>query len=249
MRPLSRGVMAVLVSTLTSAVAVAQSRPATPPRPNRAGPPSAANRDSMPGGRRGMQSGPGMRGPASGVLRFREQLELTDEQVKKLEALSVAAPARANEADMLRARADLMDATKGDINIERARAAYDKMARVRTDAQLAQLKTRQDIRNVLTPAQRTKFDAVAARRGAKGMRGGRGPGRGQPGMRGGRGPGRGEPGMRGARGPGGGPPQGMGPGAMRGGQQRGMRAGPPQGPNGPPPMPRRGRGDVIDNGQ
>lgn len=188
----------------------------------------------MPGGRRGMQSGPRMQGPGAGVLRYRQELELTDDQVKKLEGLSTAARPRANEADMLRARADLMDATKGDINLERARAAYDKMARVKTDAQLAQLKTRQEIRNVLTPAQRTKFDAMSARRGEKGMRGGRGPGRREQGMRGG-------------RGPRGGPPQGMGPGAMRGGQQRGMRAGPPQGPSGPPPMPRRGRGEVIDS--
>ncbi|MBL0171669.1 MAG: Spy/CpxP family protein refolding chaperone [Gemmatimonadaceae bacterium] len=104
-----------------------------------------------------------MGGPASNLLRMREQLELTDEQVKKLETLqSIPRPQR-NEADMLRARADLMDATKGDINLEKARAAFDRMARVRTDEQLAQLKSRQELRGVLNPAQRAKLDAMAGR--------------------------------------------------------------------------------------
>lgn len=109
---------------------------------------------------------------------MRGQLDLTDDQVKKLEALQATPRAQRNQSDMLRAQADLMDATKGDVNIEKARAAFDRMARIRTDAQLAQLKTRQDVRSVLTQAQRAKFDAFASstrqRRGDIGARG-RGP--------------------------------------------------------------------------
>ena len=54
-----------------------------------------------------------------------------------------------------------MDATKGDVSLEKARAAFDRMARVQTDAQIAQLKSRQDLRNVLTVPQRAQFDAMS----------------------------------------------------------------------------------------
>jgi Spy/CpxP family protein refolding chaperone len=178
MRPLlNRSVLALAVMTLTSAVAVAQTRPATP-RPPRAGPPTA-ERDTMPGARRGPATMPPrsrMGGPGMDLIRMREQLELNDEQVKKLEALQSTTRPQLNQADMLRAQADLMDATKGDVNVEKARGAYERMARLRTDVQISQLKARQDVRNVLTPAQRTKADAMRAsardRRGAA-MRKGR----------------------------------------------------------------------------
>jgi len=91
---------------------------------------------------------------------MREQLELSDEQVKKLETLQSTARPQLNQADMLRAQADLMDATKGDVNVEKARGAYERMARLRTDVQVSQLKMQQDARNVLTPGQRTKADAM-----------------------------------------------------------------------------------------
>jgi len=156
------------------------------------------------------------------MLRMRQQLELTDDQVTKLEALRNAPRPAVNEADMLRARADLMDATKGDVNTEKARAAFDRMAKIRTDVQVAQLRARQDARNVLTPAQRTRMDTFAGN-----MRAGRGAAmRGRPG--GARSPQRAGParGMR--RGDQFGPPGGgmrfRGPGA----QGRGM----PQGPAG-----------------
>ena len=172
MRPLlNRSVLALAVTALTSAVAVAQTRPATP-RPNRAGPPTAA-RDTMPGARRGpppMLSRSRTGGDGMNLIRMREQLDLSDEQVKKLEALQSTARPQFNQADKLRAQADLLDATKGDVNLEKARAAYERMARLRTDVQVSQLKLRQDARNVLTPAQRTKADAMRAsardRRGA-----------------------------------------------------------------------------------
>ena len=104
------------------------------------------------------------------LIRMREQLELSDEQVTKLDALQSAARPQPNQADMLRAQADLMDATKGDVNVEKARGAFERMARLRTDVQVSQLKLRQDARNVLTPAQRTKADAMRA--SARDRRGG-----------------------------------------------------------------------------
>jgi hypothetical protein len=174
---------------------------------------------------------------------MRAQLELSDDQVAKLEALRSAPRPTLNQADMLRAQADLMDATKGDVNAEKARAAFDKMARLRTDMQVAQLKSRQDVRNVLTPAQRSKMDAfttnMRGRRG-DGMRGAgklgrggqmRGGGR-RPQMRGPDGQGfRGAPNVgpqnrRGMQ-----PGQGPGPGGPRG--RRGMMV-PPGPPAGPP---------------
>ena len=164
MRAINSTAFAVLVTALTSAVSVAQTRPATPPRPVRSAQP--ANLDGQPprpGARRQVsidqQFGPRGGGPVGNLLRMRQQLELTDEQVKKLEALQTAPMPQMNPADMMRARADLMDATRGDVNLEMARAAFDKMSRLRTDQQLAHLKVRRDVRNVLTSAQRAKVDA------------------------------------------------------------------------------------------
>jgi hypothetical protein len=94
------------------------------------------------------------------LLGLRAQLSLTDDQVKRLEALRDAAPPKPNTADMLRARADLMEATQGDGNLTAARAALDKMSRLRTEQMLTGLKARQDARAVLTSAQKTKLDGM-----------------------------------------------------------------------------------------
>jgi hypothetical protein len=94
------------------------------------------------------------------LLGLRAQLGLTDDQVKRLEALRDAAPPKPNTADMLRARADLMEATQGDGNLTAARAALDKMSRLRTEQMLTGLKARQDARAVLTSAQKTKLDGM-----------------------------------------------------------------------------------------
>lgn len=150
---------------------------------------------------------------------------------------------------MMRAQADLLDATQGDGNLNGARAALDKLSRLRNDQVLARIKTQQDVRAVLTPAQRTKVDNMRQqlrnRVGAKRQRGLRQGGVGQGGMRQGRGqmgPGfRQGGGVRQGRGPMG---PGMGPGMMPGNPQGGPQGG-PQGPQGPMPRMRRG-GDVPD---
>ena len=110
MRRLSSTTLAVLATIVTSTVVVAQTRPVTPPRPARTAQPTLANRDSQPPRARRLdpagQAG-AMRGPASNLLRMRERLELTDDQVKRLEALQSAPRPQRNESDVLRARADL----------------------------------------------------------------------------------------------------------------------------------------------
>jgi Spy/CpxP family protein refolding chaperone len=135
------------------------------------------------------------------LLRARTQLELTDDQVKRLEVLAAAPAPKSNASDMMRAQADLLDATQGDGNLAGARAALDKLSRLRNDQVLARIKTQQDVRAVLTPVQRTKVDNVRRqlrnRAGANRQRGIR-----QGGMRQGRGqmaPGRGR-GQQGGRG-------------------------------------------------
>jgi LTXXQ motif family protein len=159
------------------------------------------------------------------LLRARTQLELTDEQVKRLEALAAAPAPKSNASDMMRAQADLLDATQGDGNLAGARAALDKLSRLRNDQLLARIKTQQEVRAVLTSAQRAKVDNVRrqlrSRAGAKRPRGMRQGGMRQGGMRQGRGQ--------------------MGPGMMPG-----MMPGNPQGPQGPMPRVRRG-GDTPNS--
>lgn len=171
------------------------------------------------------------------LLRQRDRLGLTADQITKLEALQATPQPQVNSADLLRARADLMDATRGDANPEKARAAMDRMAKLRTDVAVARLKARQEARNVLTPTQKAKVDAMAQRmkgrmRGAMmqrmrgGQRGGqragqRGDQRGGPGGMMGR--------MRGM----------MGPGGPPAAQRPPMPPAPPEaGATSTPPLPR-----------
>lgn len=207
------------------------------------------------------------------LIAMKAQLELTDVQVKKLESLRSAPRQKPNEAELLRARADMVEAMQGDGDLSKARAALDKMSRLRNDEQIARLKERQDVRSVLTATQKTKLDNMRGMmrqrmRGGmkarmKGMRGGRkGMGPGMPGMQGGPGqrmqmrPGMGAGqgfapgGRRGGMGaPGGGIGPGMGPGMMGPGMGPGVGPG-DTGPNGPgrmrPAMGRRGEGIEPD---
>ncbi|WP_310568884.1 Spy/CpxP family protein refolding chaperone [Gemmatimonas sp.] len=215
-------------------------RAAATPAPGAAGPANAqsgpAGRVGGPGARNG-RGGPGGGHPAAMLLRARTQLELTDDQVKRLEALAAAPAPKSNATDMMRAQADLLDATQGDGNLTGARAALDKLSRLRNDQLLARIKSQQDVRAVLTTTQKTKVDnmrqQLRSRVGAKRQRGMRQGGLPQGGMR--------QRGMRQGRGQmGPGMMPGMGPGMMPGHPQGG-----PQGPQGPMPRMRRG-GDVPD---
>lgn len=192
----------------------------------------------------GMRFGGGS--PAAALLRLKGPLALTDDQVKRLEALQGANVPRRNAADELRARADLLDATQGDGNLSAARTAMDRMNKLRTDRAIAQLKLRQDARAVLTAEQKTKLDnfrTMGARR-QRMVASGRAQmfGRGEMGARG-RGfmaP-RGGPGMRQQFGPPMGPPGGrMGPGM-------GPGMAPRMGPGDGGMMPRMRRGGEMDS--
>ena len=96
--------------------------------------------------------------PAAAFLRARTQLELTDGQVERLNELAASSAFKSNRTDMMRAQADLLDATQGDGNYAGARAALDKLSRLRNDQMLARIKSHQDVRAVLTPVQKTKVD-------------------------------------------------------------------------------------------
>jgi Spy/CpxP family protein refolding chaperone len=162
-----------------------------PGRPRDGAPgPQAGAMSRDPVGPQGRRRGPdGPRGNAAAMLlRLRERLALTDDQVKRLEAQAAAGAPKANASDMLRARADLMDAMQGDGNLGGARTALDRMSRLRTDRMIAGLKQRQEARAVLTADQKRTLDNMrqGARerggRGARGLRGRRGV-EGQPGLR------------------------------------------------------------------
>jgi Spy/CpxP family protein refolding chaperone len=167
------------------------------------------------------------------LLRMRSQLNLTEDQVKKLEALQNSASPKPNASDRLRAQADLMDAMQGDGNLAKARTALDRMSALRNEQMIAALRQRQEVRAVLTTAQKSTLDNLRQQRGGKARRGrgqggrgmnrGQGPrGQGAPGMGAGgmRGRGMGGPGMGG---PGmGGPGIGQPPMAPNGNRRRGM---------------------------
>ena len=179
-----RSALAISALMLCASAAVAQQPPAgqpQSPRP-RMGQPGSGQRMGQPGmGQPGMAMGtmgarPRMRPnlpPARAVLALRRQLALTDDQVKKLEALASAqgTSLRPDRAAQLRARADFIDAQQKD-NLDAERAALDKMARLRTDAVMARLTARKNVKDVLTPDQREKLQArfargIARRRGAQ----------------------------------------------------------------------------------
>jgi Spy/CpxP family protein refolding chaperone len=208
-----------LASLALGTVVQAQAGAGAPPSRDGQGPAgtmrrggSAAGPNAGAGDRRMGRGGRG--NPAGMLLRMRSELQLTDEQVKRLEALQDAPAARANEDDLLRARADLLDATQGDGNLSKARTALDRMSALRNEQLMAGLKQRQEVRGVLTAQQKTRLDNMrrelrqrgamrGQRGGARGVRGGRGRGPGVGGMpfRGRRGPdGPLAPGMNGGRG-------------------------------------------------
>ena len=142
-------------------------------------------------GERGNRAGRGARGnPAAMLLRLRSELSLTDDQVKRLEALQKTPVPKSNASDLLRARADLMDAMQGDGNLPKARTALDRMSALRNERMIGGLKLRQDARAVLTAEQKTTLDNMrSAMRGKmrdnarQGLRDGRGGGRAGRGQR------------------------------------------------------------------
>ena len=177
----SRLVLATVFASLSLATVGHAQGGGTAPRPRNAQGAAGVMRRGGPSvgpdggiGRQGI----GARGnPAAMLLRLRTPLQLSDDQVKRLEALQQAPAPRTNEADMLRARADLVDATQGDGNIGKARAALDRLSGLRNERLVAGLRQRQEARAILTAEQKTRLDNMrgAMRKSlrARGMRGAR----------------------------------------------------------------------------
>ena len=210
--------LALTACTLVPSLLLAQTPPVQPPAQRPAQrqlprPQLAPNAPEVRGGGPGARRGEGRLHPAAMLLRARTQLALTAEQVTRLEAMQNAPRPRVNRAELMRARASLLDATQGDGNLTEARAALDKLSRVRHEPLLATMKMRQEARAVLTPAQQRMVDNMKQRL-SNDMRAARRRGMGKGGMR----PG----GMRqGVMQPGGMRPSGMPLGEMR----RGGRGG------------------------
>lgn len=212
--------LALTAFTLAPSLLLAQTPPMQPPvqppmqRPAQRQLPHpllAPNGPEARGGGRGGRGpdagrGEGRLHPAAMLLRARTQLALTAEQVTRLEAMQNAPRPRVNRAELMRARASLLDATQGDGNLTEARAALDKLSRVRHEPLLATMKMRQDARAVLTPAQQRMVDNMKQRLSNE-MRAARRRGMGKGGMRpggmrqGGMQPGGMRRGGRGGRGP------------------------------------------------
>ena len=188
--------LALTACTLVPSLLLAQTPPVQPPMQPRMQPPAqrplprplAPNGPEARGGRGPDARGPGARRgegrlhPAAMLLRARTQLALTAEQVTRLEAMQSAPRPRVNRAELMRARASLLDATQGDGNLTEARAALDKLSRVRHEPLLAMMKMRQEVRAVLTPAQQRMVDNMNQRRSNE-MRAARRRGMGTGGMR------------------------------------------------------------------
>jgi Spy/CpxP family protein refolding chaperone len=121
--------------------------------------------------------------PAEMVLRQRERLQLTDDQVKRLEALSKSQrdALKPDRASMLRARADLVEAEDKD-NFGQQRSALEKLAKIRIDRMMTMRQAMKETRDILTPEQRDRLPNRPMRgmggRGGGGMAAMMQPGRG-----------------------------------------------------------------------
>jgi Spy/CpxP family protein refolding chaperone len=157
----------------------------------RGGPPAEVRADTSPRGERARgprdaQIARGQQSPAAMLLRQRERLALTSEQITRLEALAATqrtALAPPSPAQALRLRADLLDAMQGTGNPQAARAALDKMSAQRNERIVAGLRAQQEARAVLTETQRVQVDDLrrnVMRQFASRGRDGRGAMRGGP---------------------------------------------------------------------
>ncbi|MGV3709583.1 MAG: Spy/CpxP family protein refolding chaperone [Gemmatimonas sp.] len=131
--------------------------------------------------------------PAGQILAQREKLGLTDDQVNRLEALKTSfASKEIAPAEMQKLREELATASRGEANIEAARAALARMSAAQNEVVIARLVAHNEARAVLNADQQAQLDAAEARRpgammGAAGFGAGGSAGRGGPGGPGARG--------------------------------------------------------------
>lgn len=154
----------LLLATALAAFAQQPRTPSAQPAPGAAVPESAHGDRAMHSAISGGIGG----SPAATLAQHKAALNLTDDQVKRLEALAAQQKGalEPNVGAQLRARADLADARKGEGDLVATRKAMDKLAQLRIDGAMAHLKAMQDARAILTAEQRDKLPAM---RGGMGM--------------------------------------------------------------------------------
>lgn len=115
----------------------------------------------------------GMRESPQAVLRQREALGLSADQIGRLEALQERT-VQAREPmmeDMHSVHQQIRSATEGErFDEAAARAAFGRMGDLHTEMAVAMLRTRGEVRDLLTPEQRTELREMGG--GMMGMGGG-----------------------------------------------------------------------------
>ena len=114
-----------------------------------------------------------MRESPQAVLKQREELGLTTAQVQRLEALQERTEqARMPMMERMQAaQQEIRSATEGErFDEAAARAAFDQMGNLHTNMAVAMLRTRDEVRQVLTPEQRNELQEMGG--GMMGMGGG-----------------------------------------------------------------------------
>lgn len=104
-----------------------------------------------------------MGGPAA-ALKHGEALELTEAQMRQLEALRETMAENREPAmeRMMEAHRQLAAATEpGQFDEGSARAALERMSGFHTEMAMGMLRTRARVREILTPEQRTEFDELS----------------------------------------------------------------------------------------
>lgn len=109
---------------------------------------------------------PMMPGPAMMVSQ-RTELGLNNTQVQHLDSLAIMQTRSMQRfmPQVMRGMADLMEAGSGDIDVNAARAAHNRIAAAHSDMLVANLQAMKDARQVLTPGQRKNWDAMIAQCG------------------------------------------------------------------------------------
>lgn len=102
--------------------------------------------------------------PAAQVLRFTQQLALSDAQIRRLQTLEKAQDGAMGKAisAYLRAEADFLDASRGEDLLIR-RTTLERRAKAAIDGEMARLKAERETRALLTAAQSQTYATLVDR--------------------------------------------------------------------------------------
>lgn len=141
-----------------------------------AGPQGGRRMGPPPDGPRGM-AGHHQRGPGQPLLRMLDRLDLSDAQRSQIEVLTTQRWQQNREVrEQLReSRRAAFEAARADVFDERAvRKAATEAALAEVELTVERARTMREIRDILTPEQREKLDAMHEERQRRGPEG-RGP--------------------------------------------------------------------------